>query len=392
MLKYLAPLLVFALSASAQVARFVPPSLAALGSFPIKGGSAGATLTATASVEKGTGANYLGSLDYGSKSGGVGVPIADQILGLTGVKATVSITASDVIGTYRLQKISFISDSALTYYNRDGTISRFFYDGTGLPTTHSFDLSALDFAIVAPGTPIPTNLNPPVVTPPVVVPPVVTPPAVVAATISTQPANIRTTAGQPASFTVGYTSASTASVQWRKNGSPIAGATGSQLVIASVSPADAGSYDAIVTNSGGTAATSSATLTVDAGRVKNISVRIVVPDGGLLTAGFVLDTPKTVLIRGIGRSLEQFGVAAGTTMANPAVTVFNSAGVTVAQNDDFATSAALIAATARVGAFGLASAQDAAVLVTLPAGAYTVQLRSVGGRGGDSLAEVYDVD
>ena len=51
-------------------------------------------------------------------------------------------------------------------------------------------------------------------------------------------------------------------LQWRKNGTNIQGATSATYTIASVSAGDAGSYDCVATNSCGTATTSAATLNV----------------------------------------------------------------------------------------------------------------------------------
>ena len=54
---------------------------------------------------------------------------------------------------------------------------------------------------------------------------------------------------------------------------------------------------------------------------------------------------------------------------------------------------ALTAAFARVGAFPLAdpTSRDAALLVTLPAGTYTAQVRGVAGATGTALVEIYEV-
>ncbi len=52
--------------------------------------------------------------------------------------------------------------------------------------------------------------------------------------------------------------------QWRRNGSPIAGVTGAQLRLASVSASDAGVYTATASNSGGSATSNAAVLTVSA--------------------------------------------------------------------------------------------------------------------------------
>jgi hypothetical protein len=84
-------------------------------------------------------------------------------------------------------------------------------------------------------------------------------------TIVTQPANTSALLGQGASFSVSATGAPPLLYQWRREGIPLAGATGSALVFASVTGADAGGYDVVVENAHGNRATSAvATLTVNA--------------------------------------------------------------------------------------------------------------------------------
>jgi len=78
-------------------------------------------------------------------------------------------------------------------------------------------------------------------------------------------------------------------------------------------------------------------------------------------------------------------------MPNPRVEVYDSSGKLVAENDDYVTTDALTMATTQSGAFPLSSALDAALIVDLQVGAYTAHLRSVGGKGGDALIEVYDL-
>ncbi|HEY1109873.1 MAG TPA: immunoglobulin domain-containing protein [Opitutaceae bacterium] len=220
-----------------------------------------------------------------------------------------------------------------------------------------------------------------------------TAPAATAPAITTQPASLAISAGASATFNVAASGTAPLSYQWRKNGVAISGATSASYSINAASAGDAATYTVVVSNSAGSVTSQDATLTVTTpGKVKNISVRIVVPDGGLLTAGFVLDSPKKMLVRAVGASLAQFGVPAATTMADPSITVYNSAGAVVAQNDNFTSSATLNAATSGVGAFGLSSAKDAALLIDLPAGAFTLQLRATDGKGGDCLVEAYDAD
>jgi hypothetical protein len=95
---------------------------------------------------------------------------------------------------------------------------------------------------------------------------------------------------------------------------------------------------------------------------------------------------KTVLIRGIGPELFALGVPVVVT--NPSLTVY-SGNTVVAQNDDWDSSLAPDFVT--VGAFPLtAGSKDAALLVTLNPGAYTVHLVNTGNVA-EALIEVYDL-
>ena len=132
------------------------------------------------------------------------------------------------------------------------------------------------------------------------------------------------------------------------------------------------------------------------GRTSNLSVRVQVqPGDGALIGGFVIQGPayKRVLIRGIGPTLKVFGVAAA--LADPLLTIVNSSQVIVATNDTWSAgteTAALVAATASVGAFALVpGTEDAAILITLPPGAYTVKIEGKNGATGVALLEIYEV-
>jgi glucose/arabinose dehydrogenase len=80
---------------------------------------------------------------------------------------------------------------------------------------------------------------------------------------ATDPQSVTTCAGSPASFSTGPTGSGSFTYQWKKNGTPIAGATASTYSIASVAPGHAGSYTAVVTGACGTVETNPATLTVN---------------------------------------------------------------------------------------------------------------------------------
>lgn len=125
--------------------------------------------------------------------------------------------------------------------------------------------------------------------------------------------------------------------------------------------------------------------------LKNLSTRVRVEQGdNLAIAGLVIggNGPITVGVRGIGPSLANFGITG--VLANPAIQVVNASGQILASNDnwqdDATNAAALIAA-------GLAPTdpKEAALVLTLQPGAYTVLVRDVGGGVGVALAEVYAI-
>ena len=81
--------------------------------------------------------------------------------------------------------------------------------------------------------------------------------------ISMQPASRTVTAGNTATFTVTATGTAPFTYQWKKNGTPIVGATSSSYTTPATSMEDAGTeYSVEVSNSAGTVTSSSATLTV----------------------------------------------------------------------------------------------------------------------------------
>lgn len=105
-------------------------------------------------------------------------------------------------------------------------------------------------------------------------------------------------------------------------------------------------------------------------------------------AGFVIQGGGNtrVVIRALGPSLEVFGIA--QPLADPALVLKNSSGLTLGENDDWSAAQA-----AEIQAAGLAPAREAeaALVVTLPAGAYTVLVSGRTG-GGVGLVEVYDLE
>ena len=123
----------------------------------------------------------------------------------------------------------------------------------------------------------------------------------------------------------------------------------------------------------------------------NISTRGRVGTGSnVMIAGFVVvgDGPLTVVVTGKGPSLSQFGVSG--VLADPTLTlVRQSDGAVLATNDDWpsAPNAGSILGTG----FAPSHRNEAAMLVTLPPGAYTAILSGAGGSTGIGLVEVYRV-
>jgi hypothetical protein len=129
----------------------------------------------------------------------------------------------------------------------------------------------------------------------------------------------------------------------------------------------------------------------------NLALRGRAGSGGeTLVAGFVVgEGSRRVLIRGIGPTLGSLGVTGA--LADPRVTLYDAAGRVVAENDNWsadgaAASGPLAAAGVRAGAFPLpASSLDAAFLVMLTPGSYTVHLSGAPSAGGIGLIEAYEV-
>jgi hypothetical protein len=128
-------------------------------------------------------------------------------------------------------------------------------------------------------------------------------------------------------------------------------------------------------------------------RLINLSARTLAGNGDrVLAAGFVLrgNSPKKILIRGIGPTLSQFNVTG--VLADPELTLFDATNSPIQKNDDWGGSDALGATFAQVGAFSLPpQSTDATLLVTLLPGSYTAQVTGKNGASGIAMIELYEV-
>lgn len=175
-------------------------------------------------------------------------------------------------------------------------------------------------------------------------------------------------------------------------------ATGSKEA-ALVAVVNHGVYTTRVTGANSTTGTALAELydadSNTSARLAAVSARMQVnADDGILIGGVQIrgNAPKTLVIRGIGPGLTAFGVTG--VLADPQLTVFSGSTV-IAGNDNWETGnnvAQINAVFAQVGEFPLATgSKDAALLLTLQPGAYTIQLSGVGNTAGVALIEIYEV-
>jgi hypothetical protein len=116
-----------------------------------------------------------------------------------------------------------------------------------------------------------------------------------------------------------------------------------------------------------------------------------------IVSGFVISgsTTRSVLVRAVGPTLSAFGV--NNALKAPVLSVQQGdrliatnnawAGATRAATED------VLDAFDRVGAFRFVdeASKDAALVLSLPPGAYTVQVKSGDGTAGAALLEVYDL-
>ena len=131
--------------------------------------------------------------------------------------------------------------------------------------------------------------------------------------------------------------------------------------------------------------------------MSNISMLARVTGGDdALTSGFVISgqTPRQVLVRAIGPSLASFGLT--DPLGLPQLTVFKGSraiGSNEGWGKDEDTIKVLTEAFDRAGAFRLqdGASRDAAIILTLQPGPYTMQVKSADRQAGAALLEVYEI-
>jgi hypothetical protein len=123
-------------------------------------------------------------------------------------------------------------------------------------------------------------------------------------------------------------------------------------------------------------------------KLGNISTRgSVGTQDNILITGFIIGDvdSATVIVRAIGPSLAAYGVSG--VLSDPTVTIYDSSGSAIASNDNWldSTTATLV----QKNGLAPANPSESALVLHLPAGAYTAIVRGVNDGTGIGLAEVY---
>jgi hypothetical protein len=125
-------------------------------------------------------------------------------------------------------------------------------------------------------------------------------------------------------------------------------------------------------------------------KLANISTRGKVETAdNVMIGGFIIggDQTTNVIVRAIGPSLENFGIAGSLT--DPMLEVHDGNGALVAQDDDWR-----MYQPQQITDSGLAPTDDreSAALLALPPGAYTAIVRGKDDSTGVALVEIYNLD
>jgi hypothetical protein len=96
----------------------------------------------------------------------------------------------------------------------------------------------------------------------------------------------------------------------------------------------------------------------------------------------------TVVVRALGPSLASFGVS--NPLSDPVLTIYDSKGSAIASNDNWQDDNN--APDVQQNGLAPPNALESAIVLHLPAGAYTAIVRGANGATGNALVEVYQLD
>jgi hypothetical protein len=230
------------------------------------------------------------------------------------------------------------------------------------------------------------------------------------------PAGQTVTVGDSVLFVVAATGVPTPALQWLKNGIAIPGATSSTLRLDAITMNDSGTYSVIAKNSAGSATSNSAVLQVQEAYVpppppppapeptpppppppEPVSVAQLANQmfdlemGGRRNVSFVVggDVTRKILVRAVGPSLSALGITGA--LSDPYFQVFQGR-LMLYQNDNWGGSSELMQAFSQAGALPFISVKstDAALLIHLPPGIYSVLVGATNGLAGTVMVEVFE--
>jgi hypothetical protein len=125
-------------------------------------------------------------------------------------------------------------------------------------------------------------------------------------------------------------------------------------------------------------------------RLGNISTRGSVGTvDNVLISGFIVGDvgSSTVIVRALGPSLTSYGVSG--VLSDPTLTIFDSSGSPIASNDNWQDDVNWV--DVRQNSLSPVDPHESALVLHLPAGAYTAVVRGANDTTGTALVEVYDL-
>jgi hypothetical protein len=127
-------------------------------------------------------------------------------------------------------------------------------------------------------------------------------------------------------------------------------------------------------------------------QLANISTRGFVRAGSnVMIGGFILggsSSPSRIAVRGIGPSLNEFGLT--NLLADPTLELHDANGATLVANDDWLDDQASAVQLIAVG-LGLHDSKESGIFTSLPAGQFTAILAGKNGGIGIGLVEIYNL-
>ncbi len=207
--------------------------------------------------------------------------------------------------------------------------------------------------------------------------------------------------------------------QWTLGGMNVTGAMSSTYQVNMLGALDRGTYQVVVTGSGGSTTVDMGTLSIGAtdAKLSNLSARAGVGTGdNVMIAGFVSQgdassTNKNIMLRGMGPAMSGMGGMMGTTMlSTPVITVYDSHSSPMVSNVGWMSAPVLatgsgsssVQANARMATSSMMTAMgaflpangsaDSALVMTPPLGTCTAILKDLNNMNGLGLVECYDAD